>query len=147
MNIGTTFSFTEKPDLGIYNEELSGVTVGKVYEVSRICVTGSALFIDDEGQENYAAGLDGMLKDYVQTHNLNKSEPYVYGWVILNKETGERPYTKSRIFETKNAAGAGFYQWTKRLGNWTGSYAHLQGKKLSDQDEFEVKPLIIWDEQ
>lgn len=66
----------------------------------------------------------------------------IYGWIILNKETGERAGTRSQVFETKNAAGAGFYQWTKRL--YTGfSYYHLKDKKLSEQDEFEVKPLVL----
>lgn len=66
----------------------------------------------------------------------------IYGWVIVNKETGERAWTRSKVFETKNAASSGFYQWTKRM-NSGGAYGHLKGKKLSEQDEFEVKPLII----
>lgn len=69
----------------------------------------------------------------------------IYGWVIIHKLTGECAGTKSQVFETKNAAGAGFYQWTKRLcTGW--SYYHLKDKKLSEQDEFEVKPLIIWEQ-
>lgn len=67
MNIGDSFKFTQKPSLGIYDEELSGITVGKIYKVTSICITGSELFIDDEGQENYAASSsDGMLKEYVE---------------------------------------------------------------------------------
>lgn len=75
------------------------------------------------------------------------SEPKIYGWVIISKLTGERAGTRSQVFETKNAAGAGFYQWTKRLGNWASSCIHLKDKKLSEQDEFEVKPLIIWEKE
>ena len=71
------------------------------------------------------------------------TEQKIYGWVILNKETGERASTRSQVFETKNAAGAGFYQWTKRIGNWSSPYDHLKDKKLSEQDEFEVKPLVL----
>ena len=67
MNIGDNFKFTHKPSLAIYDEELSGITVGKIYKVTSICVTGSELFIDDEGFENYAASSsDGMLKEYVE---------------------------------------------------------------------------------
>lgn len=73
------------------------------------------------------------------------NEPQVYGWVIIHKETGERASTRIQVFETKNAAGSGFYQWTKRFGNWNSEYIHLKDKKLSEQDEFEVKPLIIWE--
>lgn len=69
----------------------------------------------------------------------------VYGWVIINKETGELAETKSSVFETKNAAGAGFYQWTKRLGWWKEAHP-LQNKKLSEQDIYEVKPLVLADE-
>lgn len=67
----------------------------------------------------------------------------IYGWVIINKETGERAGTRSKVFETKNSAGAGFYQWTKRLGWGHSTYIHLKDKKLSEQDEFEIKPLVI----
>lgn len=73
------------------------------------------------------------------------NEPRIYGWVIINKDTGERAGTRSQVFETKSAAGAGFYQWTKRMGSWASSYNHLKDKKLSEQDEFEVKPLVIWE--
>lgn len=66
----------------------------------------------------------------------------VYGYVILNKETGEVAGTKSRIFETRNAAGAGFYQWTCKGWN---SYLpeSIRNKKLSEQDVYEVKELVI----
>lgn len=66
----------------------------------------------------------------------------IYGWIIINKETGELAGTKSSVFETKNAAGAGFYQWTKRM--WGHSHeSHLKDKKLSEQDIYEVKPLVL----
>lgn len=40
----------------------------------------------------------------------------VYGYVIVHKETGELAPTRSKVYETRNAASAGFYQWTSRLG-------------------------------
>lgn len=70
------------------------------------------------------------------------SDKKVYGWVILNKETGERAGTRSQVFETKNAAGAGFYQWTKRMWGHPNEL-NLKDKKLSEQDLFEVKPLVL----
>lgn len=67
----------------------------------------------------------------------------VYGYILVNKETGEQAQgTKSRVFETRNAAGAGFYQWTCR-----GFNLHLpesiRNKKLSEQDVYEIKELVI----
>lgn len=66
MKVGDLFKFTNKPDMGVYNEELQGITVNKIYRISEICVSGSEIFVDDEGQENYAASSsDGMLKEFV----------------------------------------------------------------------------------
>lgn len=68
----------------------------------------------------------------------------IYGWIIINKQTGELAGTKSTVFETKNAAGAGFYQWTKRM--YYDNEYNIKGKKLSEQDVYEVKPLVLADE-
>ena len=69
----------------------------------------------------------------------------IYGWVIVHKETGQLAGTRSRVFETKNAASAGFYQWTKRM--WGHSHEiHLKDKKLNEQDVYEVKPLVLADD-
>lgn len=137
MKIGTKFVFTEKPDLGIYNEELSGVTIGKVYEISKICVTGSSLFIDDEGQENYAAGSDGMLKDYVEIHSLPKG-PDVHGYVIVNKETG------GRWGGLYNSSRGAVSSWNTHRG--IQDYDLFERKiSFNEQDVYTIKSLVIYD--
>lgn len=67
----------------------------------------------------------------------------VYGYVLINKETGELAHTKSKVFETRNAAGAGFYQWTRK--SYSCVPESVKNKKLSEQNVYEVKELVIAD--
>lgn len=62
----------------------------------------------------------------------------VYGYAIVDKD-GNPALVNRRVYDTRNAAAAGFYQWTKR-----GSYGceHLKGLKLSEQDEYRVIGLV-----
>lgn len=135
MEIGTKFSFTEKPDFGSMNEELSGVTVGKVYEVSSICMFGGAIFLDDAGEENYAAGTDGMLKGFVKVEILPK-EPDIHGYVIVHKITGER---WGQCFSSKGGAKKSY---NDRIRD-NNRYKEVQDSLFDAQTEYAIKPLVI----
>lgn len=70
----------------------------------------------------------------------------VYGYIIIHKETGELAPTKSKVFEARNAASVGFYQWTRRLGYYRSPWHHLEDVKFKDQEEFVIKELVISDD-
>lgn len=64
----------------------------------------------------------------------------VYGYAVVDSEGNHAPLNR-KVYDTKNAASAGFYQWTKRQYAMY-SHPHLKGKKLSEQDEFRVIGLV-----
>lgn len=66
----------------------------------------------------------------------------IHGYAVVNKE-GKRAPTKRAVYDTKNAAAAGFYQASKY-----GAYGleRHEGKKLSEQDEYRVVALVAADE-
>lgn len=64
----------------------------------------------------------------------------VYGYAVVDKDGNHAPLNR-KVYDTKNAASAGFYQWTKReYGMYP--HPHLKGKKLSEQDQFRVIGLV-----
>ncbi len=136
MEIGTKFVFTQKPDFGSMNEELVDVQVGKVYEVSSVCMFGGAIFLDDAGVENYAAGTDGMLKDFVEVACLPK-EPDIHGYVIVHKETGER---HGQVYNSIGGAKSSFNHTERQKRFYAKEYILWDA-----QTEYVIKPLIIWE--
>lgn len=64
----------------------------------------------------------------------------VYGYAVVDKDGNPAP-TNRRVYDTKNAAASGFYQWTKREYRMY-SHPHLKGKKLSEQDVYRVIGLV-----
>lgn len=62
----------------------------------------------------------------------------VYGYAVVDKDGNPAPVNR-KVYDTRNAAGAGFYQWTKR-GAF--SFPHLRGLKLSEQDQYRVIGLV-----
>lgn len=63
----------------------------------------------------------------------------VYGYAVVDKDGNPAP-TNRKVYDARNAAAAGFNQWTKRM--WGSDYQHLKGKKLSEQTEFHVIGLV-----
>lgn len=64
----------------------------------------------------------------------------VYGYAVVDKDGNPAP-TNRRVYDTKNAAASGFYQWTKReYGMY--SHSHLKGLKLREQTEFRVIAVV-----
>ena len=64
----------------------------------------------------------------------------VYGYAIVDKDGNPAPVNR-KVYDTRNAAGAGFYQWTKRLTHHYKSF-HLAGKRIGEQDDYRVIGLV-----
>lgn len=63
----------------------------------------------------------------------------IYGYAVVDKDGNPAP-TNRKVYDSRSAAGNGFYQWTKRM--YGSSYQHLKGLKLAEQDEFLVVGLV-----
>lgn len=67
----------------------------------------------------------------------------VYGYVVIDKD-GKRAPTKRTAYDTKNAAAAGFYQYSKFAAHY--GEPEIAGKKLREQDKYRVVALVAADE-
>lgn len=67
----------------------------------------------------------------------------IQGYVIVHKETGER---FGSCYDSVSGAKSSFYSFTRRSARHYSEYKHLAGKKFNDQDEYLIKPLIIWEQ-
>jgi len=65
----------------------------------------------------------------------------IQGCVIVNKETGER---FGGCYDSMSGAKTSFNSFTRRSASHYQEYRHLTGKKFNNQDEFVIKPLVIY---
>lgn len=73
----------------------------------------------------------------------------IYGYVVLNSETGERFPTQKVCYNSKAAAAAGFNLITRRMKSFyhphyerDGLSKEIAGVKLKDQELYKIYPLV-----
>ena len=70
--------------------------------------------------------------------------PNIQGYVIVHKTTGQR---WGSCFDTTGGAKTSWYgAFVRRTGNPPSEMKHLKGLKFDEQDEYIIKPLIIWEQ-
>lgn len=69
----------------------------------------------------------------------------IHGYVIISKETGER---WGSCFDTIGGAKTSWHgTFCRRTGFPPSKLKHLAGKKFDDQDEYVIKPLVIYESE
>jgi len=69
----------------------------------------------------------------------------IHGYVIISKETGER---WGSCFDTTGGAKTSWHgTFCRRTGYPPSKLKHLVGKKFDEQDEYVIKPLVIYESE